>query len=120
MKQICSLHGQTWPTVLAFGHLYTVLAFGGVADGFVPFDVQNSDGKPSEDIITDRASSQSKSAQTNGKGSNSADTQCSDDTSLPNGDEAGSQEVELQLASIVIKAVQVCSLVHLFTCTCRL
>ena len=84
-----------------------MVAFGGVADGFVPFDVQNSDGKPSEDIITDRASSQSKSAQANGQDCKSADTQSSDDRSLPNGDEAGSQEVELQLASIVMKAVQV-------------
>jgi hypothetical protein len=44
----------------------TVLAFGGVADGFVPFDAHTDDGKQEE-----------------------------------------SQEVELQMASVVMKAVQV-------------
>jgi len=43
-----------------------VLAFGGVADGFVPFNAQTDDGKQEE-----------------------------------------SQEVELQMASVVMKAVQV-------------
>jgi len=54
---VCSLPERIRPTVLAFG---------GVADGFVPFDVSTEDGK-----------------------------------------QGGSQEVELQMASIVMKAVQV-------------
>lgn len=54
---VCSLPERIRPTVLAFG---------GVADGFVPFDAQTEDGKQGE-----------------------------------------SQEVELQMASIVMKAVQV-------------
>ena len=54
---VCSLPERIRPTVLAFG---------GVADGFVPFDAQTEDGKQGE-----------------------------------------SQEVELQMASVVMKAVQV-------------
>jgi hypothetical protein len=54
---LCSLPERIRPTVLAFG---------GVADGFVPFDAQTQDGK-----------------------------------------QELSQEVQLQMASIVMKAVQV-------------
>ena len=54
---VCSLPDRIRPTVLAFG---------GVADGFVPFDAQTEDGKQGE-----------------------------------------GQQVELQMASIVMKAVQV-------------
>jgi len=54
---VCSLPERIRPTVLAFG---------GVADGFVPFDAQTEDGEQEQ-----------------------------------------SQQVELQMASIVMKAVQV-------------
>lgn len=59
-KLVCSLPERIRPSVLAFG---------GVADGFVPFDAHTLDGQAGE-----------------------------------------SQEVELQMASIVMKAVQVCKL----------
>ena len=67
---MCSLPERIRPTVLAFG---------GVADGFVPFDAQTEDGKQGE-----------------------------------------SQQVELQMASIVMKAVQVHVLMLLQVHRCTL